>query len=155
MRQGTVIVEKKCHKVLDFAMEYYATPEGKVRYEGLSLFTTKKGAYTGNLLLPEEEKEERLAQYFSPILLEEIKEKTERFLSDKIQRAYVGPLGVDMMVCRDDSAPSGQDIRLNPCIEINMRRTMGHVALALSRKGQRGTMSIDYDGKNYRFHIRK
>lgn len=155
MRQGTVIVEKKCHKVLDFAMEYYATPGGKVRYEGLSLFTTKNGAYTGNLLLPEEEKEERLAQYFSPILLEEIKEKTERFLSDKIQRAYVGPLGVDMMVCRDDSAPSGQDIRLNPCIEINMRRTMGHVALALSRKGQRGTMSIDYDGKNYRFHIRK
>lgn len=155
MRQGTVIVEKKCHKVLDFAMEYYATSGGKVRYEGLSLFTTKNGAYTGNLLLPEEEKKERLAQYFSPILLEEIKEKTERFLSDKIQRAYVGPLGVDMMVCRDDSAPSGQDIRLNPCIEINMRRTMGHVALALSRKGQRGTMSIDYDGKNYRFHIRK
>ena len=154
-KQGSIIVEKKCRKIQDFAMEFQAKADGKVVYDGLSLFTTKNGAYTGNILLPEDEKEERLAQYFSPILLEEIKEKTERFLSDKIQRAYIGPLGVDMMVCRDDSAPSGQDIRLNPCIEINMRRTMGHVALALSRKGQRGTMSIDYDGKNYRFHIRK
>ena len=155
MRQGTIVVEKKCHKVFDFAMEYFSCPDGEVRYEGLSLFTTRNGAYTGNALLSEEEKEEYLARYVSPALLQEVRLKTERFLSDNIKGAYAGPLGVDMMVCSDPAAPFGQNIRLNPCIEINMRRTMGHVALALSRKGLRGTMSIDYDGKNYRFHIRK
>lgn len=154
-RQGTVIVEKKCHKVFDFAMEYSSCPDGEVRYEGLSLFTTRNGAYTGNALLSEDEKEEHLAQYLSPALLQEVRQKTELFLSENIKGAYIGPLGVDMMVCSNPAAPFGQNIRLNPCIEINMRRTMGHVALALSRKGQRGTMSIDYDGKNYRFHIRK
>ena len=155
MRQGTVIIEKKCHKVFDFAMEYSSCPDGEVRYEGLSLFTTRNGAYTGNALLSEDEKEEYLAQYLSPALLQKVRQKTELFLSENIKGTYIGPLGVDMMVCSDPAAPFGQNIRLNPCIEINMRRTMGHVALALSKKGQRGTMSIDYDGKNYRFHIRK
>ena len=154
MRQGTIIVEKKCHKILDFAMEYCALPDGEVRYEGLSLFTTKNGAYTGNILLPEDEKEEYLHRYLSPTLLDEVKKQIETFLTKEINGTYTGPLGVDMMICSPWEEGTS-DVVLNPCIEINMRRTMGHVALALSRKGQRGTMSIDYDGKNYRFHIRK
>ena len=153
-KQGSIIVEKKCRKIQDFAMEFQAKADGKVVYDGLSLFTTKNGAYTGNILLPEDEKEEYLHRYLSPTLLDEVKKQIEAFLTKEINGAYIGPLGVDMMICSpwEDGT---SDVVLNPCIEINMRRTMGHVALALTRRGQRGIMSIDYDGKNYRLHIRQ
>ena len=153
-KQGTIIVEKKCRKIQDFAMEFQAKADGKVVYDGLSLFTTKNGAYTGNILLPEDEKEEYLHRYLSPTLLDEVKKQIGVFLTKEINGAYIGPLGVDMMICSpwEDGTSA---VVLNPCIEINMRRTMGHVALALTRRGQRGIMSIDYDGKNYRLHIRQ
>lgn len=153
-KQGSIIVEKKCRKIQDFAMEFQAKADGKVVYDGLSLFTTKNGAYTGNILLPEDEKEEYLHRYLSPTLLDEVKKQIETFLTKEINGAYTGPLGVDMMICSPWEEGTS-DVVLNPCIEINMRRTMGHVALALTRRGQRGIMSIDYDGKNYRLHIRQ
>ena len=153
-KQGSIIVEKKCRKIQDFAMEFQAKADGKVVYDGLSLFTTKNGAYTGNILLPEDEKEEYLHRYLSPTLLDEVKKQIEAFLTKEINGAYIGPLGVDMMICSPWEEGTS-DVVLNPCIEINMRRTMGHVALALTRRGQRGIMSIDYDGKNYRLHIRQ
>ncbi len=153
-KQGSIIVEKKCRKIQDFAMEFQAKTDGKVVYDGLSLFTTKNGAYTGNILLPEDEKEEYLHRYLSPTLLDEVKKQIEAFLTKEINGAYTGPLGVDMMICSPWEEGTS-DVVLNPCIEINMRRTMGHVALALTRRGQRGIMSIDYDGKNYRLHIRQ
>ena len=153
-KQGSIIVEKKCRKIQDFAMEFQAKTDGKVVYDGLSLFTTKNGAYTGNILLPEDEKEEYLHRYFSPTLLDEVKKQIETFLTKEINGAYTGPLGVDMMICSPWEEGTSAVV-LNPCIEINMRRTMGHVALALTRRGQRGIMSIDYDGKNYRLHIRQ
>ena len=153
-KQGSIIVEKKCRKIQDFAMEFQAKTDGKVVYDGLSLFTTKNGAYTGNILLPEDEKEEYLHRYLSPTLLDEVKKQIETFLTKEINGAYTGPLGVDMMICSPWEEGTS-DVVLNPCIEINMRRTMGHVALALTRRGQRGIMSIDYDGKNYRLHIRQ
>ena len=154
-KQGTIIVEKKCCKIQDFAMEFQSQADGKVVYEGLSLFTTRNGAYTGNILLPEDEKEEYLHKYLSPTLLDEVKGQIETFLTKEINGAYIGPLGVDMMICSPWEADNDSVTVLNPCIEINMRRTMGHVALALTRRGQRGIMSIDYDGKNYRLHIRQ
>lgn len=153
-KQGSIIVEKKCRKIQDFAMEFQAKTDGKVVYDGLSLFTTKNGAYTGNILLPEDEKEEYLHRYLSPALLDEVKKQIEVFLTKEINGTYLGPLGVDMMICSPWEEGTSAVV-LNPCIEINMRRTMGHVALALTRRGQRGIMSIDYDGKNYRLHIRQ
>lgn len=153
-KQGTIIVEKKCRKIQDFAMEFQAKADGKVVYDGLSLFTTKNGAYTGNILVPEDEKEEYLHKYLSPPLLDEVKKQIEAFLTKEINGAYIGPLGVDMMICSPWEIGTSAVV-LNPCIEINMRRTMGHVALAITRRGQRGIMSIDYDGKNYRLHIRQ
>ena len=46
---------------------------------------------------------------------------------------YQGPFGVDMMVVAPPTG-SSSDTRflLHPCVELNLRRTMGHVALALS-----------------------
>ena len=48
--QGSVMAEPFFDKEKDFGMEFYATEDGKIRYEGLSLFHTSNGAYTGNIL---------------------------------------------------------------------------------------------------------
>ena len=39
---------------------------------------------------------------------------------------YEGLFGVDMMIVHSDEA---QKYVLHPCVEVNLRRTMGHVAL--------------------------
>ena len=64
-QQGAIIVEPWYEKVVDFAMEFTADGQGKVIFEGLSLFETSNGAYTGNLLLSEEEKLHLLSSYIA------------------------------------------------------------------------------------------
>ena len=58
--QGSVVIESFCHKVKDFGMEFESDGQGSVRYLGLSLFHTENGAYTGNILASEEEKQEMI-----------------------------------------------------------------------------------------------
>lgn len=45
-------------------------------------------------------------------------------LGDALRNVYAGPLGIDMMVVRQDDT-----LLLHPCVEMNLRATMGHVAL--------------------------
>ena len=147
-RQGTIVAEVKCDKVMDFALEYTADNQGRVHYEGLSLFNNVGEAYKGNLLMPEKEKRQMLAEYIPLDLMEMVSERIKKFLEPRLKDVYTGPFGVDMMVCSADSG-----YLLNPCVEINLRRTMGHVALYLTRQGHRGVMQIDYDGKKYELKI--
>ena len=51
-----------------------------------------------------------------------------------------------MMVVRQD----GQ-LMLHPCVEVNLRRTMGHVALAATSRadGMPHTMEVRYAGGRY------
>ena len=55
-QQGSVMVEPMYPKVKDFGMEFEALPDGQIRYLGLSLFDTRNGAYTGNIVASEEDK---------------------------------------------------------------------------------------------------
>ena len=129
-RQGSVMVEPYYNKVKDFAMEFSCNEEGQVTYEGLSLFHTQNGAYTGNILATEAAKCEALSRYLSPALLQRVQTFICNSLSSVLKGHYVGPIGVDMMVV---SHPQTDGFLLHPCVEINLRRTMGHVALALTR----------------------
>ena len=145
--QGGVMAEPCYEKVKDFGMEFEAT-DGGIRYLGLSLFHAANGAYTGNILATEDAKREMLSRYIPVGLLDDVKVKICSTLSLK---DYRGPFGIDMMVVREN----GQR-KLHPCVEINLRRTMGHVALALSPTDDeiRYVMRIDYTG-NYKLRIRK
>ena len=156
--QHTLIAERYCDKVRDFAMEYTIDAQGKAHYAGLSLFDTMSGAYTGNLLMSEEEKEEIIHRYVSPATLLHISDEIVAFLEQHVAPHYSGALGVDMMVCRAETEKATElgetkNFTINPCVEINLRSTMGHVALALSHQGQRGAMAIDYDGHHYKFIV--
>lgn len=151
--QGSVVVELYQNKVKDFGMEFESDGQGKVRYLGLSLFHTQNGAYTGNVLATEEEKLEMISRYIPAGLLKSIQEKICSILGPLYRDRYTGPFGVDMMVVSGDDH---QHFTLNPCVEINLRRTMGHVALALSKQVPSGyVMRIDYTENTYKLRIQQ
>ena len=152
-RQGSVVIETYCHKVKDFGMEFESDGEGHVRYLGLSLFHTQNAAYIGNILASEEEKQEKISRYLSMNLLEKVQEKICVFLGELYRGKYAGPFGVDMMVVRGDDQ---QHFLLNPCVEINLRRTMGHVALALSKQMPSDlVMRVEYSDNTYKLKIKQ
>ena len=128
-RQGCIMLEPYYNKVADFAMEFISDGRGTVRYCGLSVFDTRSGAYSGSVLDTEEEKTARLGAWISPALLLMIKEQLTMVLSKRLGSSYRGPLGVDMMVVSVDN-----QLMVHPCVELNLRLTMGHVALALTRR---------------------
>lgn len=148
--QGGVTVEPYYNKVRDFGMEF-DVKDCKVEYRGLSVFETIKGAYTGNILAPEEEKEAMIAAYVSHEELERIRQEMIGKIEPVIRNIYSGPFGIDMMVCADEEGKTF----INPCIELNLRRTMGHVALALGvcEKADRHLMRVSYDGNRYHLKV--
>ena len=128
-QQGSVMVEPFYPKVKDFGMEFEALPDGQIRYVGLSLFDTRNGAYTGNVIASEEDKMEMISRYIPISLIDFVRVKIMDALGQVIGRHYVGPFGVDMMIL---SKPDNQGFLIHPCVEINLRRTMGHVAIEMA-----------------------
>lgn len=130
--QGSLMVEPRYNMVCNLALEYQVERSG-ARLLGLSLFTTANGKYTGNLLTDEDEKWLRLARYIHVEKVHQVATRLTALLSEHLAPLAPGPVGVDMMVVR----PAGTtdttkaDHLLHPCVEINVRRTMGHVALSL------------------------
>ena len=127
--QGAVEVEPVYERVADFAMEFFAEPDGRVRYEGLSFFSTHDGGgYAGNVIASQDTLRQQLESLAPQTLpgasgrlpLEILAERLCTVLASVLSGAYSGPLGVDMML-----TPSG----IHPCIEVNLRNTMGRVAI--------------------------
>ncbi len=149
-RQGSVVVEPYYKKVKDFGMEFEARADGKVYYQGLSLFQTANGAYTGNIVATERRKWEMMSRYFPAEQLYSVKEHICHHLTTLLQGRYQGPLGVDMMVVYAEGG-----FLLHPCVEVNLRRTMGHVALALAPVDDdlMGVMRITYADGCYKMGI--
>lgn len=125
--QGCLMLEPYYRKVKDFGMEFASDGQGGIAYKGLSLFHTVNGAYAGNIIATERAKEKMLERYAAPALLHAVREKAIATLSPMLRGHYKGPLGIDMMI-----VAGGDHFLLHPCVEINLRDTMGHVALRLS-----------------------
>lgn len=120
-RQGGIVVEpfydSKSH---DMAIEYEIS-DGHTRYLGISAFATNGGTYTGNIL----DTEERKLRHLGIEMPHDIISMHLGFLNREVAPFYSGPVGIDMMVMADGS--------IHPCVEINLRRTMGWVALQIER----------------------
>lgn len=121
--QGSLIAEKAWKKVFDFATEWIIEKH-EPQFLGFSIFeTSSRGKYHGNITGDQ--------KYLKDI----IKQKAKKF-NDKIIEAqyialksiiaphYSGFMGIDML--------SDEQGRINPCVEINLRLTMGHVELLKS-----------------------
>ena len=120
--QGAVEVEPWYENVADFAMEFETDARGRVSYVGLSVFATHDGGgYAGNVVAPQEVLRRDLESRAACSLpLEAVADSLCEALTDVLAGDYVGPLGVDMML-----TPQG----IHPCIEVNLRNTMGRVAI--------------------------
>lgn len=119
-RQGSVMAEPAWKRKFDFASEWIIenhTP----RFLGYSVFeTSSRGKYHGNLRATQEN--------LIKIISETVPEFTDNFITAQkealarfIAPYYEGPLGIDMLADIDGN--------INPCVELNLRITMGHLIL--------------------------
>ena len=132
--QQGVMGEPWYDKVQDLAMEFYVDSNGIVDYLGLSLFTTTAAQYAGNLIADESYKRSYVNRFIPLHVFDDVCQSLCSLLQQWLNKNYQGLLGVDMMIVhadgtKKDTAP----FVLHPCVEVNLRCTMGHVALALSK----------------------
>lgn len=147
IRQGGLMLEPYYNKLKDFAVEFYAHPD-RIEYLGLSLFQSSNGAYAGNILATEEEKQAIIGRFIPFHRIQHTIDMICHLLHDEMVGKYVGPFGIDMMIVDENGK------KLHPCVEMNLRRTMGHVALSFSQQATdaRKLMQISYSG-GYHFRI--
>ena len=141
--QGSVLCEKALNKVSDFAMLFYSNGE-TVEYKGISsFFNTTKGAYAGNIIAPQETILKSLTQYVPQNSLLNIANALTQALTKVIAPHYYGYFGVDMMIYHNDN-----NYYIAPCIEVNLRMTMGVIALLWTERhlanGSNGKMIVEY-----------
>ena len=120
-KQGSVMVERRFEVMKECAMLFECHHEG-IDFISYSLFESRNGAYSRNILASDEEIEDVIAGYISRDSLTAIREDLTAILADSLVGHYEGFLGVDQMICQADSPI------FVPVSEINLRMTMGLIA---------------------------
>ena len=120
-KQGSVIVERRFEILKECAMLFECHHEG-IDFIGYSLFESKNGAYSRNILASNEDIENIITEYIPLDTLIAIREGLISILADTLVGHYEGFLGVDQMICQGDSPV------FVPVSEINLRMTMGLIA---------------------------
>ena len=93
-----------------------------IDFIGYSLFESRNGAYSKNILASNEEIENIIAEYIPLDTLIAIRENLKAILADTLVGHYEGFLGVDQIICQPASPI------FIPVSEINLRMTMGLIA---------------------------
>ncbi len=143
-RQGSLLCEVGLDRVQDFAVECECR-DGKTLLTGYSVFDSDFHSQfaTGRVETREELHQYLLNRYPA---LDHVVERVLLVLDSMVATHYNGPLGVDMMLYRADDG----NLALNPCVEVNLRMTMGMVTAAMGDgHGLRGRFSIVSDNSRY------
>ena len=138
-RQGSLLCEVGLDRVQDFAVECECR-DGKTVLTGYSVFDSDFHSQfgTGRVAPMDELHQFLLVQYPA---LDQVVQNVLNALDGIVAPHYEGPLGIDMMLYRNEHG----DIALNPCVEVNLRMTMGMVTAAMgSIHGLRGRFKIEY-----------
>ena len=144
-KQGYIMGETWQDKICDLAMEFYSDGT-TARFAGYSYFLTdERGAYQSNILASNDEIELMLSQHIAPATLHEVRDALCSIITQLITPYYKGYMGVDMIIYRDSL---GQ-ILLHPCIELNLRMSMGMVARIIADRylapTAQGTYHVHYE----------
>ncbi|NQU52532.1 MAG: hypothetical protein HQ522_08325 [Bacteroidetes bacterium] len=128
--QGYVIVEPYLNKALDLAFQF-ELKKGKVTFLGFSNFSTDyKGQYNGNSLNGLPDILDNKVVEFAQFIPEKIIPPLIRILeSTMLAKSYEGFFGVDTLIYRDVN----NKLKINPCLEINVRQNMGLLALEFEK----------------------
>jgi hypothetical protein len=126
-KQSQVSIEIALNKRLDFSMHFEILSEGITQFAGYSVFQTNaKGVYENSLTDSRENLENMIAVYIGKHLLMQVRNQLTELLNKTYSPYYIGNIGVDMLVYESEN-----QFRLHPCVEINMRKSMGYLAIRL------------------------
>lgn len=142
---GGIVVEPWLDRVLDFSSLYEMTATGEVKYIGMTeMENDAAGRFIGTRVYP------KWGTGIPPEIAEFLfreadvmawyRTKIPAALSELLE-GYMGPVGVDAMVYRNTEG----SLALRHIIELNVRMTMGRVALELQKKsgpGKAGRLKI-------------
>jgi len=147
-KQSKVSIEMALEKQLDFSMHFQTTSQKEVQFLGFSIFKTNtKGAYEKSFLAAQSELEKQITLYVNKELLYSVRDKLISIIEETYLPYYCGNIGVDMLIYKSEN-----QYKLNPCIEINMRKSMGYLALELQKKflhpTSLGEFYIDYNSNS-------
>ncbi|MDE6340197.1 MAG: hypothetical protein K2K97_10500 [Muribaculaceae bacterium] len=141
--QGSVMGEVAYTKKIDFATEWECD-NGKAMFLGVSTFyTSPRGKYQANIIKSQEEIIDFLLTNTNVHLpgnnLAIIIARQKLLLENYVTPYYSGPLGIDMMITGNSN--------IHPCVEINIRNTMGRVAIDMFNRMK--DPKIPADERNY------
>ena len=154
-KQGSVTVERRHKVVQDFAMLFRVGATGEVLFEGLSMFFNDNGIYKGNVLASDDYILEKWSSYVDEALILKVRTALTMFLAGRFSGRYCGYVGVDMFEYESDGG-----FRLAPCVEMNVRMTMGLLARRIFDRSDYVSgdyvMTVEYspaDGELYRKYV--
>ena len=174
-RQGSVLCEVAFDKVMDLAVEFFACG-GKTSVRGFSIFSTDSHSqYHSGIVASQDVLHQRIVDLYPQF--DVVVEALTRVLDEMVAPHYSGWLGVDMLLYSDAQSASSSHssgagesegnspskiegkggsmahqfpagaLRLNPCVELNLRPTMGAVTSVLGDRvvapGHIGSFSIE------------
>lgn len=174
-RQGSVLCEVAFDKVMDLAVEFFACG-GKTSVRGFSIFSTDSHSqYHSGIVASQDVLHQRVVELYPQF--DVVVEALTRVLDEMVAPHYSGWLGVDMLLYSDAQSASSSHssgagesegnspskiegeggsmahqfpagaLRLNPCVELNLRPTMGAVTSVLGDRvvapGHIGSFSIE------------
>ena len=131
-------------RLQDFAIECECR-DGKTVLTGYSVFDSDFHSQFGTgIVAPMKELHQFLLRQYPS--LDPVAEHVLKALDSIIAPHYDGPLGIDMMFYKNENG----EIALNPCVEVNLRMTMGMVTAAMgSRHNLRGHFKIESTTSRY------
>jgi uncharacterized ferritin-like protein (DUF455 family) len=135
---GSVVVERWRERVLDFST-LYEMHAGKVDLIGMTVMENdERGRFFGSRVAPKWgsllDDEVSTFLYREARVMEWVQERIPAALSGLLP-GYTGPLGVDAMVFRNADG----SLAWSPVVELNVRMSMGRVALELMGKSRPGS----------------
>jgi hypothetical protein len=145
--QEYVLVEPYLNKILDLSFQFKIN-KGKANFINTSYFITdSKGQYQGTFLngLPSE-LQKRVSSIISFSKREIIPALKTILENSSYARYYNGFLGVDALIYK---TKEGQ-LKINPCLEINLRYTMGLLASYFEKfifSEKQGQFKLFYDSR--------
>ena len=146
-RQGELICEVGLNKKMDFALEFQCK-SGNVDFLGYSVFESDAHSqYSTGLVTSPTILEQKIAENY--IEINQIKETIAMVIADIYATHYEGFLGVDMLLYDDGNG----HIDIDPCVEVNLRATMGVVTCEIGKrimkKETSGIFRIEYEKNGF------
>jgi hypothetical protein len=143
-RQGSVLCEPALNSIMDFAVEFYCE-NGVTAARGYSVFNSDMHSqYSSGLVTDTAHLKSQISSLYHNI--DVVTGALVRIINDLIAPYYSGWLGIDMLLYRDSKS---NEVRLDPCVELNLRTTMGVLTSIIGERfidsGSVGTFRILYN----------